>query len=426
MKLRKLLSAALTLILILPVEGCYDRIELEGMAFVVSLGLDKGPDNTIDVTARIAVPRKLAGVPGGGGGGGDGKEEAVGGAKPITVRAHSIPEALNLFNSTVERRISLLHLANIAIGESLAKEGVVEYLRPLTRYREFRRTVVVFIIPGNVREAYEQNKPILEQSITRFTESLTDVGMHTGLSASKKLHDFLVSLEALHEDPIAPVIAVNQKVKQQSGKSSDGETAGMEESNLSFEPGKVVRMGGNPAEFIGTAVFRDDRLVAYLDGIDTRMLLSIRGELMRTQMDFPDPVEKGKFIGVELKHARSPVINVDLRSNPVRIHLRQRLEGDLLGVQGGTDYTNPEKMNLLENSISDRLQKRQEALIKRMFHEYQTDPFGIFKRARGQFADYAALRAFDYREKLRNAVVNVDVDVQLRRTGIQLAPIEPR
>ncbi|MFC4767637.1 Ger(x)C family spore germination protein [Effusibacillus consociatus] len=415
--LRKLLSLFLVVVLMFPISGCYDRVELEGMAFVVSLGLDKGPDNTIDVTARIAVPSKLSGGTVGGGGGG-GKDEELGGTKPITVRAHSIGEALTLLNTTVERQISLMHLASIGIGESLAREGVINYLRPLARYREFRRTVVLYVMPGNVREVYEKNQPILERSVTRFTESVTEVGRHTGLGVTNKLHEFIVSLETPNEDPIAAVLALNPKAKEQVGER--------EESELSFEPGKVVRQGGNPLEFTGTAVFQNDRLVTYLDGIDTRMLLTIRGELRRTQMDFPDPFEKERFVSLELKHARAPVVKVDLTTDPIRVKIRQRLEGDLIGTQTGLDYTKPSDMNILEKSIAQRLAERQKKLIEHIYHEYQADPFGILKRTRGQFATFPDLKAFDFRTKLQDAEVDVEVDLQVRRVGIQLSPLQPK
>lgn len=449
MRRRKLLSLLLTIALVLPLTGCYDRVELEGMAFIVSLGLDKGPNNTIDVTARISVPRKLAGGPaGGGGGGGGGKEDVISGAKPITVRAHTVPEALNMINTSVERRVSMIHLANFVIGESIAREGVLEYLRPLTRYREFRRTVVIFIVPGNVRESYEANKPLLEQSVTRFTESIDDVGKHTGLIPSKKLHEFLIGIEAKNEDPIAPVIAINKKVKQENQKSDSGVIGGstdgggdstdsggsssdsksakdnIEEDDPSFKPGHVPRSGGNPLEFVGTAIFKRDKLVTYLDGIETRMLLSIRGELMRTQMDFPDPIAKGKYVNVELKHARKTSIQVDLTSRPVKVKIKEKLEADLNGAQGAVDYTQPDNLHVLEKAISERIKTRQEHLVTRIFHEYQADPFTIFKRARAQFTTYQDLQKFDFRDVLKDAEVEVNADLKIRRVGVQLSPIQ--
>lgn len=426
-KLRKLLSMFLVLLLVLPITGCYDLMELEGMAFVVSLGIDKAPGNMIDVTARIAVPRKLsAGPGGGGGGGGGGKDEVVGGAKPVTVRAHTVLEALNLLNTSVERRLSLIHLANIVIGESLAKEGVLEYLRPLTRYREFRRTIVVFIAPGNVREIYENNKPLLEQSITRWTESLTDVNRHTGLSAMQKLNDFIISIEAYNEDPIAAVLAVNEKVKEQmkqEKKGSEGQRIHAD-GKPNFNLGEVERLGGNPLEFLGTAVFHKDRLVTYLDGIDTRMLLTIRGELLRTQMDFPDPISKDRYVNLEIKHARKPIIKVDLNKRPIKVSIEESLEADLNGVQRPTDYSRPDRIRVLEKSVSERLKNRQEQLVSRVFHEYQADPFDIMKRTRSQFRTYRDLKSFDFRQVLKDAEIAVDVKLNIRRIGVQLSPIE--
>lgn len=354
------------------------------------------------------------------------KMKSWGGAKPVTVRAHTVLEALNLLNTSVERRVSLIHLANFVIGESLAKEGVLEYLRPLTRYREFRRTIVVFIAPGNVREIYENNKPLLEQSITRWTESLTDVNRHTGLSAMQKLHDFISSIEAYNEDAIASVLAVNEKVKEQTKqekKGSEGQRIDAD-GKPNFYPGEVERLGGNPLEFLGTAVFHQDRLVTYLDGIDTRMLLTIRGELLRTQMDFPDPINKDRYVNLELKHARKPIIKVDLNKRPIKVRIEESLEADLNGVLRPTDYTRPDRIRILEKSVSERLKNRQEQLVSRIFHEYQADPFDIMKRTRSQFRTYQDLKSFDFRKVLKDAEIVVDVKLNIRRIGVQLSPIE--
>lgn len=413
-----LLTVALTMVVC---TGCYDRIELEGIAFVVSLAIDKGLDDTIDVTARIAVPSAKADSSGGDSG------SLVAGAKAITVRAHTIPGALSFLNTTVERRISLLHLSNLVIGEELAKdEHFIEYLRPLNRSREFRRTVNVFVTRGSARETFEQNKPVLEKSASRLTESLANVGKHTGLTPHVIFHEFITSMEAPIQDAILPTLAVNEKVKKASsngrGSESEGES-GMEETELSTVPGEVVRLGGNPMEFVGTGVFRDAKLVTILDGIETRMLLTLRGELLRTQMDFPDPHHKDQHVSVEIKHARAPRVEVDLSQKPVRVHVNESLEGDLIGVQSEVDYTEVKNLNLLERKIAERLSHYQKELIERMYHEYQADPFNIFKRTRSQFATSDDLQRFPFRKALKTAKVDVTVSMNIRRTGVQSAPI---
>lgn len=434
-KMRALLSLLLVVLLMVPLVGCYDRVELEGMAFVISMGVDKGTNNTIDVTASIAVPRKLAGGAGGGGGGGDDKNPLAA-AQPITVRARSIPQALDLLNTTVERRVSLTHLSNFGISEQLAREGFVRYLRPLSRYREFRRTVFMYVVPGSMREEYLKNQPVIEQSVTRFTESVADVGRYTGMTPRQYFHDFFTSMEAPNEDPIAPVVAVNEDVQTQASQVQSGGSSGSGKSNESggqlqgtkpsFVPGHVNRQGGNALEFIGTAVFRQDQLVTYLDGIETRMMLTIRGDLTRTEMDFPDPTTKGQYISIELKHARSPVVDVNLDTNPVQVHVKQSLEGDFMGGQSATDFTLPENMSKLEASVRQRMESKEKELIAHVLHDYQADPFAIFKHTRSEFTTYQDFQTYDFRKAMKTAQVDVQVDVKLRRVGVQLAPVIPK
>jgi Ger(x)C family germination protein len=409
--------------------GCYDRVELEGMAFVVALGLDKGPNNTIDVTVRIAVPGEM-----GGSNGASSNAAQLGGSRPITVRANTIAGALTLLNSTVERRVSLLHLTTIMIGENVAKEGVLNYVGPLVRMRDFRRTVTFFVVPGEAREIFTSNQPVLEKSMSRFHESISEISRYTGLSLSNKLHDFMIATEEPNEDPVAPVMAINQKVKQQSQDSGtngqQAQTGTREETmtgkKVSFKPGEVVRMGGNSLDFIGSALFRKDKLITYLDGLETRMLLMIRGELLRTQMDFPDPQQKDKFEVIEIKHARSPDLEINLDSDPIRISIRQKLEGDLIGVQSSIDYTEENNMRVLEKSVSTTLQNMEKQLMERIFHEYQAAPFMLFRHARSQFSTVQELEEYPFREKLKTADVSVQVDLNIRRIGVQLDPVGPK
>ncbi|PWK12848.1 Ger(x)C family spore germination protein [Tumebacillus permanentifrigoris] len=402
--------------------GCYDRVELEGMAFVVGLGLDKGPNNTIDVTVRIAVPGEMAGN-----NGSSSNAAQLGGSRPITVRANTIAGALTLLNSTVERQVSLLHLATILIGENVAKAGVLDYVGPLVRMREFRRTVTFFVVPGEAREIFETNQPVLEKSMSRFHESISEISRHTGLSVTSKIHEFIVESEEPNEDPVAPVMAVNEKVKEQTQQSQkDTREETMPGQNVSFKPGELVRMGGNSLDFIGTGVFRGDKLVTYLDGIETRMLLMIRGELLRTQMDFPDPQQKGKYEVIELKHARTPQTEIKLDSDPIQIKIRQKLEGDLIGVQSSIDYTEENNMRVLENSVRETLKQKEQDLMEHLYHDYQAAPFGMFRKIRSQFSTIQEMEQYPFREKLKTAQVTVDIDLNIRRIGVQLAPVGPK
>lgn len=425
-KLKKSLSLLLLIALISPLLiGCYDRLELEGIAFVVAVGIDKGPNDTLDLTARIAIPSEMSG---GTTGGDSGKGSQS--SKPITIRAHTFSEAVTLLNTTVERRVSLLHLTSILIGDSLSKDGLFAQLRPLLRNRELRRTVTISFTPGSARDVFLFNEPVMEKSASRWYEAVHEVGRYTGLGAPRNLHDFFVSIQSPLEDAFAPVIAVNKAVQKQSEQKSSGSAKQAEltikQEEPSFIPGKTARIGGNMLEFLGGAVFKEGKLVTYIDGIQTRMMLMIRGELTRTQMDFSDPLEKGKYVALEIKHAREPIVQVDYSKRPVEVSLVQKLEGDLIGVQGASDYTVTKNLHILEQVISNKLKEKQLDLILEMFHEHQAEPFGIFKKTRSHFLTMQQMKEVDFRELLKDAKVSIKVDLKMRRLGVQLGPAQER
>jgi spore germination protein KC len=143
-------------------------------------------------------------------------------------------------------------------------------------------------------------------------------------------------------------------------------------------------------------------------------------------MDFPDPLDEGKTVSLELKHSRSPSIEINLRSNPIRIRIKEGLEGDLLGAQSDVDYSDPQNISKLESSLRERMEKRQKELIESIFHQYQADPFGILKKARSHFITEKEMEQYDFQKAMKTADIDVHVDFQLRRIGVQLAPPHPK
>ncbi|NLG79633.1 MAG: Ger(x)C family spore germination protein, partial [Firmicutes bacterium] len=63
---RPALSLLLFLVTVVCASGCWDRTEVDDLAFIMAIGLDEAPNDQVYVTFHIAVPRAVAG--GGGSG----------------------------------------------------------------------------------------------------------------------------------------------------------------------------------------------------------------------------------------------------------------------------------------------------------------------------------------------------------------------
>lgn len=413
--------------------GCYDRQELESQAFVTTLGVDKAPDGQIDCTFRIALPKNPSSGGGGGGGG-----QPLAGSGPVTFRGHTINEAMNLANSSVERTLTMSHLTMIIFGESLARSGLEQYMQPLVRFREFRRTVQVAISKGDAKDVMNANKPMLDQSAGRLADSIAQVGSKTGLYSKGTLHEFITALEAPHQSPALPTFAVNQSVKESSSQSGGqggtggggggssqggGEQGKPTGSAANYQVGKVSRQGGNPVEWIGSAIFKGDKLTEFLNGRETVYLRFLRGTLKSSKMDFPDPTQKDVLVSMYVRKARAPRYYVTL-SNPMQIKVDLPLEADV--ISSTVDYSQPNMRPKLEAGLVTNIKNESTQLLNKIMKGQQTDVIPISDSIRSQFRTYQEYRDYPYEARLKNAVITVQPKMSVRRFGVQMMPISQK
>ncbi|WP_067931601.1 Ger(x)C family spore germination protein [Alicyclobacillus kakegawensis] len=410
--------------------GCFDRQELEQLAFVTGVGLDRAPNGLLDVTLQIAAPQGHEGS-----NGGSGKEQGKG-TQPVTFRVHSIPEALSLANTSIERTVTLSHLSIVVFGEGLAKEGLKKTLEPMVRFREFRRTLFVAVAKGRALDVFNNNNLMLERSTARLADNLFVMGNRDGLFPSKQLQDFLVAIENPHEDPLLPVFAVNSQVAQTSGsEASSGQDGGtgqggnkaggpIEETKVDFNPGQVARSGGNPVEWIGGALFQGDKLIAYLNGREMLYLRILDGSLHSAKIDFRDPLHPNQTIGLFLRKERSPSEQLTL-TNPPRVRFLVPLDADLTSAVEPSAQRSPFSLQI-ERDLDQSMAKEMKALLEKIYHQYQVDPIPISRRLRTHFLTHQAMVQYPWRQQMRSAQIDVRVDLNIRRFGIQAMPSQAK
>jgi len=398
--------------------GCYDRSELEEQAFVVTLGIDHPAPGRVEVTGRIAIPSKLGGQ--GGGQGGASSADIAKGTATVSGSGRDIHEALALMNGGVERVLNLSHLAAIIFSRRAAEQGLLEDLGTLVRYREFRRTLFVFISLPPIADVLAENRPVLESSVTREIEGLQLTTRRTGLTPTVQLHAFTGAIEAPGIDPIAPTLAINPD----GGKSGTKGGAQGSSGHTSYAPGRMSRKGGNPLEFVGTAVFRSDRMVDVLDGTQTKYLLLLRNELNRLVVTTALAHRPGEQVTAAVHGVHPPRVTVRLGSRP-RIRIEQELEAELIGDRGGVDVMDARVRQEVERAIRRQITAAELAVLRRTMRRDRADVALLFQSARGNFATFAEMRAYPWRKELARAQVHIVMRVTVRRLGTQLNPPAP-
>ncbi len=415
----RILIFSLTLMVVLTTGGCWGSRETDEVAYILSIGFDRGKQDELLITISIANPRNIAGAGAGGGGPGEG---GAGSTVIMSVESSAVIPSLNLFDTSVDRQLSLLHTKAYIFSEELAKEGLHKLLLPLIRYRELRGTSLILVSRGSAKDYMEKNKPLLELSPTKQYELIRGLAGSHGLYTGTLFQHFYNDLKSLSVEGTIPLVAIRESGPETAGTAA-GDGGG--KALGAYVAGEVPLTGGNPAQIIGNAVFRGDRMVGAIRGEETRYLLMLQGRFRGGKLTVADPLTAGtEVVGLIVKQARNPEIRtqIDPEGN-VAIDVDIYLEPEIIGIASGINYEAEENKVVLEEAVSLEIQRGCQELIRRTQEEFKSDIIGFGNKVKHHFWTLSTWEEFRWLERYPEAEVNVTVHSRIRRTGLLLKTI---
>jgi len=395
--------------------GCWGSRETDEVAYVLAIGFDKGEKENLVITVSIANPKVIAGISSGGGGGG-----GEGGASTLnySVESYAPLAAIDLLNTTIDRRVSFLHTKAFLFSEELAREGLEKWIYPLNRYRELRGTAQVFVCRGKAKDFIEKNKPALELSPTKQIELLNLMSSETGLYHNTQFREFYNDTKSSSIQPSIPLVALHEGGLE-SAKPGIGK--GGEAPLGKYIAGEVPIAGSNQAQVIGSAVFKGDKMVGVLSGQETRYYLAIRGLFRSGITGIPDPLDPNIPVGLLIYQAKRPKYTtiMDAEGNAtIKVDIYN--EPEIISILSGYNYEDPVNKVLLEETLSEQSQEGFHKLISRTQEEFESDIFGFGEQIKRKFWTVQSWEDYRWLERYPDARINVVVHNKIRRTGLQL------
>lgn len=258
----------------------------------------------------------------------------------------------------------------------------------------------------------DEARPYLEALVSRWIQNSMRSHIETSYYLSFSLHEFYTRLKTDSGAPLAVSYGMNPLTGegQASGTQPDGKVK-------TYLPGDLPRQDDNPAEFTGTAVFKEDKMVGYLDTGETRALSILLNRFVGGFLSVPDPLVKNHMITMNIRNGRKPNFSIDISGeNPV-IKIDVLLEGEITGLPTGIAYESKQYLPLLETEVSSILQPQIADMLART-QAWGTDvvDFGYYIRPR--FMTLDELKRYDWDGRFRQAIFIVKVNTELRRTGL--------
>lgn len=411
--MRRFASFFIVCMVIIPLlMGCFDANELEDFVFVAMIGIDKGVTDTWRLT--FLLPSLSEGAKNGGGGEGNLASNTY---TTFTIEAPTFFEGVSLANISISKDISFIHANTIVFSEDLAKSGLVgEFITPLIRNREIRRTEYVVVSKGSAKDFVEAAGSNIESTVSKQFEILMDASKNTGFFPKTTLNDMYNAIKSSYRQPIAIYGAIN------SGENlKDSRTQQQNDSNpsRSYYAGDLPREGGNKIELMGSVVADGDTMVGLLTGQETRIALLARGELEKGTFSIQDPEKPDLIVPVEIRLARKPQIKVETQDNKPVIDVKIKLEGDILAIQSRINYENPKLAPLLEKAVEKHIKAELDETIKKC-QELRADVFNFGYAGIMKFGTIQEWEAYQWNKQFENAEVTTAIEFRIRRTGILL------
>ncbi len=386
---------ALLLVVLLVGSGCWDRKEIEDIGFVLGMGLDQGPDGTMEITFQLANPRAISGGAGVGGGAGGGGQEKSPPLLVERIRETTVHEAVRSLEVKTNRRVSLVQLRVLVMGRKLAQAGLAATVGAIVRSREVRQTLMVMMADGTAEEILRLN-PAMERDPSLFLEDLTRRAYErTAWAPRVHLHDFMVGYETLGKEPILPIVHASRTDPALNGAPAD-----------------------TKPELRGTVVFSRDRIACELTPSETEMLLMLARRSRSFVETLPLPDEPGRLLSLEVS-TESQQVAVDLAGAEPRFTIQVRLEGEIREAEALPDrWATPDGIQRLGDALTDRLAGKANRLLKRLQQDCKADALGLGTRLQTRFVDYGAWERYDWPSHFPRATITAQIQTYIRRTGM--------
>ncbi len=201
--MKKFVLIIITLFILLISSGCYNYKEINDMAIVSSIGIDK--DNKNDkyiVSAQIMNSKESE----------DSEDSQI---TVYTKEGDTVHEALRNITLKSPRKLYGNHLSKIVLSEEVAKEGIDNILDIFNRITEVRNEFVITIVKEDKASDVLKVLTTTESIPAEYVKlSLKIADKTSGLTYATKLDEFISLYLKKGIDPVVPVLKIEKKEKK--------------------------------------------------------------------------------------------------------------------------------------------------------------------------------------------------------------------
>ncbi|MCM3706088.1 MULTISPECIES: Ger(x)C family spore germination protein [Bacillaceae] len=360
----------LLLFMLVMLSGCWGSKELRDVGIMSGIGVDKGIDSGFDVTAQTIKPGSKSDLP----------ISAI----VHTTHGETVFEAVRNMISEAKKKEIHQHIDSLIIGKAVAEDGVTSAFDFFLRDHEPRFNMSVFLAEGNAKEILEiLNTELYDIPAREMKNSLVE---QKALSKAPyvELHNFYQRLIDPYQDPYMPIIhKIDNDFKNE-----------------------------------GTAIFKGDKLVGELNGVETRGMLRVQGELEGgiQVIHVPLSEEETVNVSIEVKDSKTTINNFLKDGQPViEISIQ---ETGFIGETSKAVRLAKDDIKKINQLYKNAIKKEVEDSVDKIQKELKANTFDFAEIIRRNEKDYWKHHKENWEEIYPSLKVVVKVNTELPANGL--------
>lgn len=369
--------------------GCWDRIEINDLAIVHGLALDKASDGQIEVTVSLAVPAQITppGAPGGGRQGPPAINKSASG--------RTVYEAQERLQKLLSRQLFWAHNAVILVSQDLAREGVSEVLDFFTRSRQPRLSTVFAVTEGRAKDVLASTLPI-ELNVPTGIQEIERLDVAPFVT----LRTFLTNLLNEGIEPFAGLVQLTT-------------TGAPEPGSIGTEPAGAQE-GPRQPSMKGAAVFKGPRLVTLLTDEEVHGLLWVIDEFILVSIEVP---VAGRWVAFNVIR-QDRTLTPRVQDGRIVMRLDVRTQTTLIDNPAGVDADDLGVIRMLERLVERQIEENIRRTLDKVQKEARSDIVGFGAAVRRTMPGVWEQVRHSWDEIFPEVEVEVNVDAEVLRTGL--------
>lgn len=372
--------------------GCYNYKELNDLAITSAIGIDKS-DNGYKVTAQVVNTQK------------EGTDNNSSSDPKIIIYEHTsktVQEAVRYMVLESPKRLYPNHMQVIIISEDVAKDGILGSLDLFFRDSELQKNFYVLISKDvSANQILKTLTPADSIVSSNIKKSLESDSSYLGITELVTYDELINTYLNPNKEISLPSVTLKGK------KKGSDKIDNIEQSDSST---KVV--------LSQMAIFKDDKMIGYLDDKQSIALSFIKGKINNTIIKYKC---NGGYVVVETTNSKSS-INVDNKGN-----FRIKISGDaaINEVSCDINLENDNSISKINKQVNKEIKKNVNNTIKYVKNNYNSDIFNFLDILyKNQYSLYKKISNDWYKDKFKDSKIDIDVDIKVIEKGNTLKVIK--